>query len=166
MPEIVISQSGACEQDCIFITQPEMPSEPENSIWVVTKYDLANWALEMYKVAPEHTISTLQISLVCDSDDSTTAHISYEITAIGAAGDKFLEEFTEDWYKDFMVEWEKAMNHYLDTGNKLVYQAVCTRRCTAADNTQQESLPQPGSHHEIDRLHHLPGYRAYVSHGL
>ena len=119
MPEMVISQSGVCEQDCIFITPPELPSEPKNSIWVVTKYDPGNWALEMYKVAPEHTISKLEISLVCDSGNSTTAHISYEITAIGAAGDKFMEEFTEDWYEGFMVEWEKAMNHYLDTGHKI-----------------------------------------------
>jgi len=96
-----------------------MPSEPENSIWIVTKYDPGNWALEMYKVAPKNTISKLEISLVGDFDNSTTAHISYEITAIGAAGDKLMEGFTEDWYEGFMVEWEKAMNHYLETGEKI-----------------------------------------------
>ncbi len=119
MPEMVISQSGVCEQDCIFVTPPEMPSEPENSIWIVSKYDPSNWALEMYKVVPEHTISKLEISLIGESGNCTTAHISYDITAIGSAGNKFIEEFTEDWYKDFMVEWEKAMNHYLDTGDKI-----------------------------------------------
>lgn len=30
-----------------------------------------------------------------------------------------MEEFTEEWYEGFMVEWEKAMNHYLGTGNKI-----------------------------------------------
>lgn len=119
MPKTVIAQSGVCEQDCIFITPPEMPSEPENSIWVVTKYDPGNWALEMYKVAPEHTISKLEISLTGDSGGSTIARISYEITAIGAAGEEFLEEFTEDWYEGFMGEWEEQMNHYLDTGDKI-----------------------------------------------
>jgi len=119
MPEVVISESGVCERECIFITAPEMPSNPANSIWLVTKYDPANWALEMYKIAPEHTVSKLEISLVGDSGDSTTAHISYEITAIGEAGDKFMEEFSEDWYEGFMVEWEGAMNHYLKTGNKI-----------------------------------------------
>ena len=71
MPVTVFSQSGVCERDCIFITPPEMPSEPENSIWVVTKYDPDNLALEMYKVAPKHTISKLEISLVGDSGNST-----------------------------------------------------------------------------------------------
>jgi hypothetical protein len=73
----------------------------------------------MYKAAPEHTISKLEISLVGASGKCTTAHISYEITAIGPAGEEFLEECTEDWYEGFMLEWEEAMNHYLDTGNKI-----------------------------------------------
>lgn len=119
MPELVISHSGVCEQDCIFITPPEMPSEPENTIWIVTTHDPDRWTVEMYKVAPQHTISKLEISLVGDSGNATTAHVSYEITAIGAEGAKFMEEFTEEWYEGFMVEWEKAMNHYLGTGNKI-----------------------------------------------
>ncbi len=119
MPEMVISQSGVCEEECIFITPPEMASEQNRAIWIVTKHDPATLAIEMYKVVPEHTISKLEISLVGNSGNSTTAHISYEITAIGAAGDDFMKEFTEDWYEGFMVEWEQQMNHYLRTGSKI-----------------------------------------------
>lgn len=119
MPEMVLTHTGVCEQDCVFITPPARRSESESAIWIVTKYDPENWVLEMYKVAPEHTVSKLEISLVGKSGNSTTAHISYEITAIGADGDKFMEEFTEEWYSDFMGKWEKAMNHYLDRGNKI-----------------------------------------------
>ncbi len=119
LPEMVISQSGVCEQDCIFITPPEIPSKPESSIWLVTKYDSDNLALEMYKVAPGHSISKLEISLIGGSDNTTTAHISYEITALAATGDKFIEAFNEEWYEGFMVEWEKQMNYYLETGKKI-----------------------------------------------
>jgi hypothetical protein len=120
MPELVISRSGVCEPECIFITPPEYPSEHENPIWIVTKHDPNNWIVEMYKVVPGHTISKLEISLVENSSTSTTAHISYEITSIGKEGEQFMEEFTEEWYEAFMVEWETAMNHYLDTGKKIV----------------------------------------------
>ncbi|MEN8213542.1 MAG: hypothetical protein ABFR19_04180 [Pseudomonadota bacterium] len=119
VPKVVISLSGVCEQDCIFITPPEMPSEPENSIWIVTKYDPGNRVLEMYKVTPEHSVSKLEITLAGESDNSTIAHISYEITTLGPAGNKLMEEFTEEWYEGFMVEWEKQMNYYLETGNKI-----------------------------------------------
>ncbi len=31
-------------------------------------------------------------------------------------GDAFLEEFTTEFYAEFMQSWEKALNHYLQTG--------------------------------------------------
>jgi hypothetical protein len=120
MPEVVFSVSGVVEQECIFITPPEFPSEPQNSIWVVSNYDPGNLSLVMYKVTPEHTISKLEISLENDSENTTSANISYEVTVIGMAGNSFMEEFTTDWYRDFMLDWEKALNHYLKTGEKIV----------------------------------------------
>ena len=118
-PDIVFSESGVCEQECIFITPQEMPSEPNKPIWIVTKHDAVNWVIEMYKVVPEHTISKLEISLEGDSSNSTIAQISYEITAIGAAGEQFIEEFTRERYESFMMEWEQQMNYYLETGKKI-----------------------------------------------
>jgi hypothetical protein len=118
-PERVISQSGVCERECIFITPPEMQSEPENAIWIVTKHDPASFSLEMYKVAPRHTVSKLEITLSAIAGGHTTANVSYELTAIGAEGVQFMEEFTEEWYANFMREWESQLNHYLETGRKI-----------------------------------------------
>ena len=115
MPELVLSHSGTCEQDCVFVTPKDGP-EPQSAVWVVTKYDPDNWALEMYKVIPEYTVTRLEISLQRENSHSTAAHISYEITAIGVAGEDAVQEFTEEWYEVFMLDWEKAMNHYLNTG--------------------------------------------------
>jgi len=117
MPELVVSDSGVCEPECIFVTPPEFDSESNNSIWIVSKHDPDNCAVQMYKVAPGHTISKLQIALEREGDNSTAAHISYEISAIGAPGDEFMTEFTQEWYDAFMIDWEKAINHYLDTGS-------------------------------------------------
>lgn len=119
LPDKVISQSGVCEPECIFITPPEIPSEPENAIWIVTKHDPDNLSLEMYKVAPRHTVSKLEITLAASSGISTTANVSYELTAIGENGEQFMDEFTEKWYENFMQEWETQLNHYLGTGNKI-----------------------------------------------
>jgi hypothetical protein len=119
MPERVISDSGVCEQECIFVTPPESASEPNKAIWIVTKYDAVNLAIEMYKVVPEHTVSKLDILLEDDSGTATIAHVAYEITAIAAAGEKFLKGFTEEWYQGFMKEWQLQLNYYLKTGEKL-----------------------------------------------
>lgn len=110
-----MTKTGVVENDCMFIT----PSESQNSIWIVTKHEPNSYQLEMYKVTPEHTIGKLEISLTSAGNNATKAKVSYEFTAIGSAGEQFLQEFTHKWYVDFMTGWEKAMNHYLSTGKKL-----------------------------------------------
>lgn len=89
------------------------------SIWIVSKHDPSAFQLEMYKVTPEHTIGKLEISLISEGSKSTKAIISYEFTAIGKIGEQFMKEFTYEWYVNFMKGWEKAVNHYLNTGEKL-----------------------------------------------
>lgn len=108
----VISNSGVAEKNCIFQT----PSETSAAIWVVTQHDPENHHVEMIKVTPGHTVGKLEISLADDGNDGTKAKIAYEFTSLGPAGDSFLEEFTGDWYRNFMQHWEEAMNHYLLTG--------------------------------------------------
>jgi hypothetical protein len=116
MPASVLTKSGVCEQECIFITPPEFESEHEDAIWVVTNYDDVGLNLAMYKIVPQHSVSKLLISLSSDGSDTTNARISYEITSIGPRGVDFLEDFTEAWYEQFMLDWQNAMNHYLEKG--------------------------------------------------
>jgi hypothetical protein len=47
------------------------------------------------------------------------ATITYAHTSLGAAGDAFVESFTEDYYRRFMQDWEVRMNHYLRHGTAL-----------------------------------------------
>jgi hypothetical protein len=38
---------------------------------------------------------------------------------MGPAGDEFVATFTPDYYQRSMQAWEKALNHYLTTGELL-----------------------------------------------
>ncbi|MCP4195548.1 MAG: hypothetical protein GY762_00210 [Proteobacteria bacterium] len=93
-------------------------TESDKSIWIITKHDPQNFAVEMVKVTPDHTVGKLTIQLTEDGPGRSAAEISYEYTSLGPDGDVFLESFTADWYEGFMIDWEKAMNHYLLTGKK------------------------------------------------
>jgi hypothetical protein len=64
-------------------------------------------------------VGKLEVELESDGSGGTKATVSYEFTSLGPAGDAFLEEISEEWYKNFMRNWERAMNHYLATGNLL-----------------------------------------------
>ena len=114
-PELVISNSGVAEKDCVFIT----PASPQNAIWVVTHHDPQNYTVEMLKITPGHTVCKLEIALHSDKSEETKAEVAYTYTSLGPEGDAFLKEFTVDWYRNFMENWERAMNHYLSTGEMI-----------------------------------------------
>ena len=114
-PELVLSNSGIAEADCVFITR----GSPQQTTWVITRYDPQGYTLEILKVTQNHTVGKLEIALAGDGDGGTSAEVSYTYTSVGPEGDAFLEEFTEAWYRDFMERWERTLNHYLSTGEKL-----------------------------------------------
>ena len=114
----VISALGTIEQECMFQT-PAPAGATNASIWIVTRHDPDAFEVEMYKVTPGHTVGKLEIVLTPLGNTGTRAQISYEFTSLGPPGDEFLKGFTTKWYEGFMQGWEKAMNHYLETGELL-----------------------------------------------
>jgi hypothetical protein len=114
LPELVISSSGVAERDCVFIT----PGKPGKAIWYVTRHDPARWFVEMLKILPGVTACRLEIQL---SEDGAGcfADVTYSHTSMGSAGDDFVATFTPDYYQRSMQAWEKALNHYLTTGELL-----------------------------------------------
>lgn len=114
-PKRVITASGVAEQDGIFITE----AAPHDAVWVIIRHDQGAGILKMIKITPHHTVCKLEISLSSNGGQGTKAEISYEYTALGPLGDAFLKDFTAEWYRTFMTDWETAMNHYLTTGEML-----------------------------------------------
>ena len=113
-PRRVISDSGVGEKDCVFITE----AAPQDAVWVITRHDEQAGKLEIIKVTVDHTVCKVEIALTA-SATGTAAEISYGYTAIGAAGEAFLKEFTPQWYERFMQDWEEALNHYLSTSQMI-----------------------------------------------
>ncbi len=114
-PIVVYSESGVVEPDCVFVTG----DGNVESAWFVTRYDLAAGRVEMVKHTPAVTFVKLNISLETATGTTTRATIRYSLTALSSVGDRALEAFTEESYATMMQAWEKAMNHYLKTGELL-----------------------------------------------
>ena len=58
-------------------------------------------------------------TIVTSNIAEETDLFTFEISFIGVAGDGFIEGFTEGWYEEFTLEWEKRMNHCLNMGEKI-----------------------------------------------
>ena len=113
-PIVVYSESGIAEPDSVFLTE----ASPDNAIWYVTRHEPGNGFLEMIKITSNVTACKLTIQLRPVGGKSE-ATITYAHTSIGPEGDAFVASFTEEYYRQFMLDWEARINHYLIHGSLL-----------------------------------------------
>lgn len=113
-PLLIVSSSGLAEPDCVFTTV----AAPNDAIWYITRHDAATGFVEMLKITPELTACRLTIQLR-PADHGSEADITYSHTSLGPEGDAFVASFTEDFYVNFMQDWEARINHYLSHGSAL-----------------------------------------------
>ncbi|MFO7445666.1 MAG: hypothetical protein R6W90_04830 [Ignavibacteriaceae bacterium] len=112
-PEVVFTNSGVAEQGCIFITS----ADGINSTWYINRYEPENYFVEMIKFTPGLLITKLEIQLKGNAN-YTDAEIAYTFYAVSEKGERELDKFTPDYYKNFMKEWEDQMNFYLTSKMK------------------------------------------------
>lgn len=113
-PLAVFTNSGVAEQDCVFITA----GQPNNAVWYITRLEPENGFVEMLKITPDVTACKLTIQLRAMPEGSE-AEVTYSHTSLGPRGDAFVASFTEEYYREFMREWEEQINHYLRHGRML-----------------------------------------------
>lgn len=109
-PDIVLSDSGFAEIDCIFTTIDDF----REAIWIITEHDLAAGRVEMVKVVPGFAVTRLRIRLAAAGARETTAEVAYMYTALSGAGEAFVATRTIEVYEQFMRDWERSMNRYLE----------------------------------------------------
>lgn len=108
-PPLVVSASGVAEPDCVFTTA----ATPTDAIWYITRHQPAAGLVEMLKITPAVTACRLTIQLRAVPGGSA-ADVTYTHTSLGAAGDAFIQCFTEEYFRQFMQDWESRLNQYLE----------------------------------------------------
>jgi hypothetical protein len=117
-PISVITNSGVAEKDCVFVTS----SSPNDAIWYITRHEPDNGFVEMLKITPLVTACKLSIQIQ-PTESGSDALVRYTHTSLGPEGDRFVDSFTEDFYRTFMQDWESRVNHYLLHGSALQSQS-------------------------------------------
>ncbi len=108
--DLVYSDSGYAEEDCIFTT--EDPAGLGHGVWVLCRYE-QDRRVEFVRVL-EHLVYQLRIVLTPESDRVT--HMSWQITLTGldTEGQQGLAELPDPEIRFARVM--HLLNHYLDTG--------------------------------------------------
>jgi hypothetical protein len=113
--DLIYSQSGVAEYGCVFTSR----SAGEETIWLITKRDDGACETEFARITPGSRVALVAVRIADGGNQTSRVHISYTITALTAAGNAFIDNFTQDNFVKDMQFWEATMNHYLKTGKAL-----------------------------------------------
>lgn len=104
----IFSNSGLVEEDCVFITPKGASSGGADATWITPVYDKKRRQLTMYKLVPEETVTRLDIA-VDETKSGAAARVSYELTALSAAGKPYVDGHTNGAYREMMQSWKTAI---------------------------------------------------------
>jgi hypothetical protein len=94
-------------------------SGADETLWTMTAYDEAAGQVAYFRTVPGVLAVHIEIRLAAEGTDACTANVAYTYAALSAAGNGRVEAMTEERYEAQMVEWERALNHYVSTGERL-----------------------------------------------
>lgn len=114
---MLYSESGVVERHAVFTTPGE--GEPD-TVWIVTAHDAAHRIVEFTRFTPGSRVCVLRIEVSADGHGRSLVDLAYTYTATSAAGNAFLDDLTQEKFLEAVTFWEKSMNHWLATGERLV----------------------------------------------
>ena len=113
---MIYSRSGLVEEGAVFSTPG---TEEPDTVWVVTMHDPPSHRVEFTRFTPQSRTCVLTIRVRPRDKTSSYVDISYTYTGTTPAGNRFIDKITDDSFHADMKHWENAVNHFLETGEKL-----------------------------------------------
>ena len=113
---LILSDSGLAEQDCIFTTPAgasiASDEKSEEAIWVTPFHDPDARRLTMIKVTPKECVTRLDIG-IDETADGAAVTASYEHTALSDRGRAIVDAHTKESYAALMAGWRSAHEAHL-----------------------------------------------------
>ncbi|MEI7810792.1 MAG: hypothetical protein WCJ01_00040 [Ignavibacteria bacterium] len=115
--DMIYSESGFAENGAIFKTRY---GETVDTIWIVTKYDKELGIIEFVRMTWDVVVVNISFRLEAVNDTVTDIHVEYIFTSITEKGNEFIEGSSSRQFLEMMKWWEKSLNYFIMTGNKLL----------------------------------------------
>jgi hypothetical protein len=117
-PQPIDPMSEIVEERIVFTTQSHFGQEEPDDIWVVSAYSLGASFIEYTVFAHERV---WWIDIVCDELESgakTRVEITYTYLGLTERGNSLNREALELMFALDLRDWEEAIDHYLETGER------------------------------------------------
>ena len=117
-PEMLYPSSGAAQVGTVFTTQH---TNKPTQIWTIIAYASEQAQVSYLNVLPDSHMSRIEVSCEAEGTQATLACITYTLTALTPQGNIYLDEFTQEYYQDYISSWETAITHYVLYGQTPVH---------------------------------------------
>jgi hypothetical protein len=115
--KMIFSKSGLIEKGCVFSTSHHGSAE---TIWYVTDHDPSSHRIQFLRVTPNEEVVKIDITLSDNGNGTTTSLICYQYTGLTESKNQWIGQELDSEFEKNMVYWEKAINHFLQNGIKLL----------------------------------------------
>ena len=111
-------EEGTVEKNMMFTTTGHDHAK-QDALWIVCNYKPLSFCIEYLRIEPGIKIGKIEV--VCDEagNGKTSVMVKYTYTSLSDEGNLFLDSFTEEFFSEYISFWEKAINHYLRTGEMI-----------------------------------------------
>lgn len=115
-PQRIYPEDASMEEHMIFQSKSSNAHE-SYFIWMVTKLDVSARLIE-YTVSTPNRIWTIGVQ--CQPQGSNTkVVVTYTYTGLNELGNELNRKALDQMYTEDLKDWERALNHYLQTGEML-----------------------------------------------
>lgn len=108
-PSYIFPKSGETQEGMVFVTGP---ANAEHVIWRMEIYDPSHGRVRYSRISPSNRYGVVEVECRTDAG-GTKVKVTYEFTALSEAGNKFIQEFSEETYRAMIGEWKAAIEQYL-----------------------------------------------------
>ena len=115
-PEIVSGDGLTPKRGCVFRTFDQKRGE---TVWLLSDIDSGDHRITYVRTTPRSDLAEINIEVKQHQSGLARASITYRLVGLSEAGNRYVESFTEERYRELIDEWEVAINHFLETGEQL-----------------------------------------------
>jgi len=98
-------------EDYVFFTKTHDHGTTD-VIWIVKKYDPKSHFVQFYKIEPKDKIGVVTVKCTKLETERTKVQVTYKYIALSVTGEKFIAEFSESAYEEFIGEWQTLLSNY------------------------------------------------------
>jgi hypothetical protein len=106
----VMGNTELCE-DYVFLTRTHDHGTTD-AIWIVKTYDPDSHFVQFYKIEPQDKIGVVSVKCSALETGRTEVQVTYKYIALSSTGERFIADFSERAYEEFIAEWRSLLANY------------------------------------------------------